>query len=87
MRLSKIICMSGVIHLNEKDELGRTPLIRAVIQHKPEVVQYLLDEGASPHIRDDTSLTALEYAHIHGYIQIAKMIAERMMQPHFDTKR
>lgn len=77
--------MSGVIHLNEKDALGRTPLIRAVLQKKCEVVEYLLKEGASPHILDDTGLTALEYAHIGGLIDIAKIIAEHMMQPDLES--
>lgn len=78
--------MSGVIHLNEKDALGRTPLIRAVLQNKYEVVEYLLNNCASPHICDDTGLTALEYAHMRAYVGIATMIAEYMIRPHFITR-
>ena len=68
--------MEGAI--NQKDECGRTLLIRAVLQNNIEAVQFLLKEGASPHIRDDTGLTALEYAHTKMFVEVATIIADHI---------
>jgi len=46
--------------LDARDELGRTPLMLAVMQRKTEVVRLLLDRGADPNIADSAGRTPLQ---------------------------
>lgn len=60
--------------LDARDELGRTPLMLAVMQRKPEVVRLLLDRGADPTIADNAGRTPLQQAKREDLREIAAML-------------
>lgn len=53
---------AAVAPVNERDENGQTPLIRAVINDDPGLVQVLLEQGADLFIKDRLAMSALDYA-------------------------
>ena len=64
-----------MLNLNERGGEGRTHLMRACARGDTGLVRFLLQNGASPHLRDDSGLTAVEIAHIHGHVEVAKLLA------------
>jgi Ankyrin repeats (many copies) len=60
--------------LDVRDDLGRTPLMLAVMQRKPEVVRLLLDRGADPTIADSTGRTPLQQAKQKNFREIAALL-------------
>jgi Ankyrin repeats (many copies) len=60
--------------LNERDELGRTPLMLAVVQSRLDVVRLLLDRGADPNIADNAGRTPLQHAKQANSAEIAAML-------------
>jgi hypothetical protein len=48
--------------LDARDELGRTALMLAVIQNRPDVVRLLLDRGADPNVADNSGHSPLQQA-------------------------
>jgi len=60
--------------LDARDDLGRTPLMLAVMQRKPEVVRLLLDRGADPNIADSAGLTPLQQAKQKHFREIAALL-------------
>jgi hypothetical protein len=48
--------------LDARDELGRTPLMLAVMQNRPDVARLLLDRGADPNVADNSGHTPLQQA-------------------------
>jgi len=63
----KVLAEAGAA-INEKDERGYTPLMRAAMSHtrNREVVEYLLSKGADAAIRNETGATALSIAERSG---------------------
>ncbi len=57
-----------------RDELGRTPLMRAVMQSRLEVVRLLLDRGADPNAADNTGDTPLQQAKRQNSGEIAALL-------------
>jgi hypothetical protein len=57
-----------------RDELGRTPLMLAVMQRRVEVVRLLLDHGADPNVADNTGRTPLQQAKQQDLREIAGML-------------
>jgi Ankyrin repeats (many copies) len=60
--------------LEARDETGRTPLMLAVMQRKPEVVRLLLDRGADPNVADSTGRTPLQQAKQDNLREIAALL-------------
>jgi ankyrin repeat protein len=60
-----------------RDELGRTPLMRAVLQSRSELVRLLLDRGADPHVADNTGNTPLQQARRQNSREIIALLEAR----------
>jgi hypothetical protein len=60
--------------LNERDQLGRTPLMLAVIDGRRDVVRLLLDRGADPNAADDSGRTPLQMARQANLREIAALL-------------
>ena len=57
-----------------RDELGRTPLMVAVMENRPEVVRLLLDRGADPNQADSSGRTPLQQAKQDNLREIAAQL-------------
>jgi hypothetical protein len=62
------------VPLDARDEQGRTPLMRAVMQNRLEVVRLLLNRGADPNLADNTGSTPLLQAKREKLSDIAAML-------------
>jgi len=60
--------------LEARDEAGRTPLMLAVMQRRPEVVRLLLDRGADPNVADRAGRTPLQQAKQENLREIAALL-------------
>ncbi|HSZ07493.1 MAG TPA: ankyrin repeat domain-containing protein [Steroidobacteraceae bacterium] len=60
--------------VDARDELGRTPLMLAVIQNRPEVVRLLLNRGADPNRADSSGRTPLQQAKLQNLRGIAAQL-------------
>jgi hypothetical protein len=60
--------------VDARDELGRTPLMLAVMQNRPEVVRLLLDRGADPNSADNSGRTPLQQAKQENLREIAAQL-------------
>lgn len=49
-------------NINQKDDLGNTPLMVAVQYMDIEIIQLILDKGADPEIEDDLGISSLMMA-------------------------
>jgi ankyrin repeat protein len=56
------------------DEMGRTPLMLAVMQNRPAVVRLLLARGADPNAADNTGHTPLQQAKQENLRDVAAML-------------
>jgi len=52
--------------INNTDKLGETPLIEATKRNNFEIVEFLLNSGADPSIKDTKDFTALKYANVNS---------------------
>ncbi len=55
-----------------------TPLLAAASANKPEVVEYLLNQGAKPELKDNNGRTALDRARAFGAIEVVKVFESRL---------
>ena len=55
--------------IESRDQAGRTPLFRAVMSNNPDIVNFLLDAGASVHARDCDDLTPLHEARSQAIVK------------------
>lgn len=60
--------------INMADIKGFTPLIIAVYNNQPEVVDLLLQNGADPNAQDQSGNTALMGASFKGYVSLAEKL-------------
>jgi uncharacterized protein len=64
-------------YLDAESPNRTTPLMMAARQGKPTMVELLLEEGADPTIRNQSGLTAADYARGAGDEGLASQLAER----------
>ncbi|XP_068673149.1 myotrophin-like isoform X2 [Montipora capricornis] len=60
--------------IDYQDMDGMTPLMAAVDKDHLQTAKLLLEEGADPHIEDETGKTAFDIAKDHGFTQIQKFL-------------
>jgi len=60
--------------LDARDELGRTALMLAVMQNRPDVARLLLDRGADPNVADNSGQTPLQQAKQAHLGEMASML-------------
>ena len=63
--------------LDEKDEGGRTALMRASENGHTKVVKLLLDKGASVDEKDERGRTALVWASMEGHAKVVKLLLDK----------
>lgn len=62
-------------------EYGTTPLIYCVVFEKKTALEWLLENGANPFIKDDSGRTAYEYAVSMNKKTIAEILEKIMNNP------
>jgi hypothetical protein len=62
--------------LDERDEQGRTPLMLAIVQGRPDVVRLLLNRGADPNIADSAGRTPLQQAKQQHLREVAALLKQ-----------
>jgi hypothetical protein len=62
------------VAVDARDELGRTPLMLAVMQDRLEVVRLLLTRGADPNAADNTGRTPLQRAKQENFRDVAALL-------------
>lgn len=70
------ICRMG---LNQQNYFGDTPLIVAVLYNQFRSVNLLLTHGADQEIKGEFSMTALDFATVRGYTEIAEVLLQRQV--------
>nr|XP_024216140.1 uncharacterized protein LOC106692892 [Halyomorpha halys] len=69
-----LLGMDSVI--DAKDNEGRTPLMLAIKNLKPEIVTFLLYSGANLNVKDSQNFTPLHYAAKGGHVDIVTTLLE-----------
>ena len=62
------------VSMNQADNNGYTPLIKAAIKGHADIVRYLLARGVDTDIRDRKDMSALDHAIVNGHTEIRHLI-------------
>lgn len=62
LEIVKLIVNNRLVDINHKDDLGRTPLVMAVLFHNYKIVEFLLSKGANPNIPTNSGKSAIQFA-------------------------
>jgi ankyrin repeat protein len=76
LKCVKVLIEKGGVHVDARDEIGGTALIRASWGKHPEIVQWLLEHGADPTIKQVSGVNALDFAAGGGNVQCAALLLE-----------
>lgn len=62
--------------INQTDDRGRTPYMRAALNGNEQLVEFFKDQGSNPTLRDDDRQNAYELAQNAGHTRLAGFIKE-----------
>lgn len=65
-QLIQFLCKEMKVDIDQKDSLGRTPLMTA-IKETPSFVSFLIKQGADLYIQDNQGQDSYYYAHLHSF--------------------
>ena len=68
--------LDGGVHIEARNDTGRTPLSLAVKCNRTETVRLLIERGADVNTRDDRGWTPIRHYHRAEVPQIAVMLVE-----------
>ncbi|MCK6607838.1 MAG: ankyrin repeat domain-containing protein [Flavobacterium sp.] len=75
--LAKVQQLVGIgVDVNKKDERGKTPLMYAILFNQPQIVSYLIGNGADYRALDDNGVSILEYAEKSKSEAIIKLVKD-----------
>jgi uncharacterized protein len=60
--------------IDQKNDLGRTPVMIATYNQSAESVEYLCELGANLNLQDNNKCTALLYASYYNLVEIAEIL-------------
>ncbi|KAK3287904.1 hypothetical protein CYMTET_4609 [Cymbomonas tetramitiformis] len=60
--------------VNEKSKTGHTPLMVAAVRGDPEMIKYLLDNGAKVWLPDESDWTALHFAVLKDHVEATRLL-------------
>jgi ankyrin repeat protein len=66
--------LAGNINVNSRDISGNTPLMWAVKRNKPDIVAFLLQNGANPYVCDYLGFAPIDVATAQDYKQITELL-------------
>ncbi len=75
IEMARLLLGSGA-RIDEANQYGNTPLIRAVDCENMEMVRFLIGNNASLGIRNQPGFTARGVAEARGYTEIARMLKD-----------
>ena len=77
------VLLENHAYIDASSPNGTTPLMMAAFYGSPSAVKLLLEEGADPLLKNDQSLTAIDFAHRNNRADSAEIIAAfvRARQP------
>ncbi|XP_064600796.1 poly [ADP-ribose] polymerase tankyrase-like [Liolophura sinensis] len=67
--------------VKQRDRLGRTALIHAVMNGHTHIASYLLNLGANPNTADSSNNTAIHYAAAYGWPHLTQLLLEAGADP------
>ncbi len=69
--------LRNVDDLEQKDQIGRTLLVNAVLYQRKETVKHLLERNVDVNVHVDKGATALHLAAKNGDVEIIKLLLDR----------
>lgn len=77
----------GRVHINQPDEKGQTPLMKAVQNiSSPEIIATMIRKGANPNQQDQKGWTALTWAVVHTQNpKVISMLLKQGANPNITT--
>lgn len=73
--------LAGGANVNETNDAGQTPLIIAIVSGQYKCLRPLLRAGANPWLRDNTGLTAIDWAERKGETELAHSLSTQSKSP------
>lgn len=69
-------CIANGADVNARNDGGQTPLILAIVTAQPHLLRQLLKAGANPFLRDNSGLSAIDWAERKGRSDLARILFE-----------
>ncbi|XP_077297995.1 uncharacterized protein LOC143919520 [Arctopsyche grandis] len=75
------------VGIDNPDDYGITPLMRAALNNKPEIFQLLLNLGADPNAADHEGQTVLFYLTLGDFVDSFKLVLSQGVNPNIPDKK